>query len=122
MTALQIASLKRLSPGCKVLLLDRNGGGAAKAVAKALAARGFGRVFVIKGGYGGWVASKLRTKSAAVAYSRVEVIPGTFIGTGSTRPAAAAAKALPAARNGKPITVAGGTPRRALPSQSSASN
>jgi hypothetical protein len=120
-TALQIASLKRLSPGSKVLLLDRNGGGAAKAVAKALAARGFGRVFVIKGGYNGWVASKLRTKTAAVAYSRVEVIPGSFIGTGSTRPAPAA-KALPAARNGRPVTVAGGAPRRALPSSSSASN
>ena len=51
MTALQIAALKRLGKGNKVLLLDRNGGGAAKAVARALADRGFGRVFVIKGGF-----------------------------------------------------------------------
>ena len=55
-TALQVAALKRLSPGSKVLLMDRNGGGPARAVAKELAARGFGRVFVIKGGFNGWVS------------------------------------------------------------------
>ena len=49
-TALQIAALKRLGKGNKILLLDRSGG-AAKAVARALAERGFGRVFVIKGGF-----------------------------------------------------------------------
>ena len=53
-TALQIAALKRLSRGNRLLLLDRNGGGAAKAVARALAERGFGRVYVIKGGFQGW--------------------------------------------------------------------
>lgn len=50
-TALQIAALKRLGKGNKILLLDRSGGGAAKAVARALSERGFGRVFVIKGGF-----------------------------------------------------------------------
>ena len=50
-TALQIAALKRLGKGNKILLLDRSGGGAAKAVARALSERGFGRVFVIRGGF-----------------------------------------------------------------------
>ncbi|KAI3428061.1 hypothetical protein D9Q98_006445 [Chlorella vulgaris] len=114
-TALQIASLKRLGPGNKVLLLDRNGGNA-KNVAKALAARGFGKVYVIKGGYSAWVASKLRTKTANIAYSRVEVVPGTFVGTGSTR----STKQLPPpARNNRPVTVSSGPPRRALPSGTS---
>lgn len=53
-TALQIAALRRLGRGDRILLLDRSGGGPAKAVARALAERGFGRVFVIKGGFQGW--------------------------------------------------------------------
>jgi rhodanese-related sulfurtransferase len=48
-TALQIAALKRIGRGSKVLLLDRFGG-ASKAVAKELSRRGFGRVFVVSGG------------------------------------------------------------------------
>ena len=51
MTALQIAALKRLRPSMSLFMLDRTGGGSAKAVAKALAERGFGRVYVIKGGF-----------------------------------------------------------------------
>lgn len=50
-TALQIAALKRLSGSSTIFLLDRTGSGTAKAVAKALAGRGFGRVFLIKGGF-----------------------------------------------------------------------
>ena len=113
-TALQVAALKRLGPGSTVLLLDRSGSGTARAVAKALAARGFGRVFVIKGGFNGWVASKLRVKSSGVAFSRVEVVP-TLFGTGSTRPVT---KAMPASArgNGRPVSVSGIAPRRALPS------
>ena len=53
-TALQIAALKRLRKGMSLFILDRSGGGSAKAVAKALAERGFGRVYVIKGGFAGW--------------------------------------------------------------------
>ncbi|KAI8472055.1 MAG: hypothetical protein J3K34DRAFT_415554 [Monoraphidium minutum] len=66
-TALQIASLKRLGRGTKVMLLDRNGS-TAKAVAKELAKRGFGRAFVIDGGFdgrNGWVSSKLLVKPVA---------------------------------------------------------
>ena len=46
-----IAALKRLSGSSTIFLLDRTGSGTAKAVAKALAGRGFGRVFLIKGGF-----------------------------------------------------------------------
>jgi len=48
-TALQIAALKRLGRGSKVVLLDRFGN-VSKSVAKELARRGFGRVYVVAGG------------------------------------------------------------------------
>lgn len=47
-TALQIGALKRIGRGTKVLLLDRYGS-QAKAVAKDLSRRGFGRVYVVAG-------------------------------------------------------------------------
>jgi rhodanese-related sulfurtransferase len=47
-TALQIAALKRIGRGSKVILLDRFGN-VSKAVAKELSRRGFGRVFVVSG-------------------------------------------------------------------------
>lgn len=63
----QISFLKRLNNGSKIILLDRYGG-ASKAVAKELAKRGYGRVFVVAGGFdgrNGWVASKLLVKPVA---------------------------------------------------------
>jgi rhodanese-related sulfurtransferase len=47
-TALQIAALKKIGRGSKILLLDRFGN-QSKAVAKELSRRGFGRVFVVAG-------------------------------------------------------------------------
>lgn len=44
-TALTIASLKRVSKGSRVILLDKNGG-SAKGVAKELSRCGFGKVCV----------------------------------------------------------------------------
>ncbi|KAI7844128.1 hypothetical protein COHA_002266 [Chlorella ohadii] len=133
-TALQIAALKRLGKGNKILLLDRSGGGAAKAVARALSERGFGRVFVIKGGFQGWQSSKLRTKAASIV-SRVEVLPpGTFgtggsRGTGSSRSPSPAPRQLPSGSrstqgsSGRTLAASATTvsSRRALPSPSSAS-
>lgn len=114
-TALQIAALKRLGRTNTVYILDRSGSGTAKAVAKALAARGFGRVYVITGGFNGWVASKLRTKTAAIAFSRVEILaPGTF-GTGSTRTSSNGSGKI---GTGKAVTTSS---RRALPSTTSGS-
>ena len=65
-TVLQIAALKKVSKGTRVLLLDRNGG-AAKAIARELSRRGFRRVFVIQGGFSGWTSSKLQTKLSSSA-------------------------------------------------------
>ncbi|KAF5832972.1 calcium sensing receptor [Dunaliella salina] len=82
-TALQIAALKKVSKGTKVLLLDKNGS-AAKDVAKELARKGFGNVFVINGGFdgrNGWIQSKLQIKPAA------SLLTSSFrrSGSGSTR-------------------------------------
>ncbi|KAL4447383.1 hypothetical protein ABPG77_007416 [Micractinium sp. CCAP 211/92] len=113
-TALQIAALKRLTSGSTILLMDRSGSGTAKAVAKALAARGFGRVYIIKGGFQGWVASKLRVKAASVV-SRVEVLPPGTFGTGSTRGAGVRSPS-PRPTNGKVLAPTTVSSRRALPS------
>ena len=58
-TALQIAALKRLRKGMSLFILDRTGGGSAKAGAKALAERGCGRVYVITGGFQGWQVGRV---------------------------------------------------------------
>jgi hypothetical protein len=42
-TALQIAALKRVSGGSRIVLMDKNGG-QAQTIAKELARRGFGKV------------------------------------------------------------------------------
>ncbi len=60
-TAMQIAALKRLNKGTTLYILDRNGSGA-KAVAKELAKRGFGKAFVVAGGFQAWTSAKLATK------------------------------------------------------------
>ena len=54
-----MASLKGVKRGTKVLVLDNNGRGDATKVAKALGAQGFGKVFVVEGGYNGWVNAGL---------------------------------------------------------------
>lgn len=107
-TGMQIAALKRLNKGDAIFLLDRNGG-VAKAVARELASRGFGKVYVISGGFSGWTRDRLGTKMAATV-SRVEVIlPG--VGTRSST------RQLP---SGSAQTVKQALPvqtaRRALPS------
>jgi hypothetical protein len=71
-TALQVAALRRISRGSKIILLDRNGS-SSKAVARELAKRGYGRVFVMRGGFegrDGWVSSKLLVKPAPAAGSQ----------------------------------------------------
>lgn len=100
-TALQIASLKKIGRGSKIVLLDRYGS-ASKAVAKELARRGFGRVFVVAGGFdgrGGWVQSKLLVKPTASMFSGVSSspLPASLARTLSTRTESARGRrALPA--------------------------
>lgn len=62
MTALEIQALKRVNKGTKILLMDKNGSGTSKAVAKELAKLGFGSALIIAGGFQGWTASKLQVK------------------------------------------------------------
>ena len=59
LTALKVASLKGVRRGTKVLILDNNGGSDATKVAKALAAQGFGKAFVVQGGFNGWANAGL---------------------------------------------------------------
>ncbi|KAF8068332.1 Calcium sensing receptor [Scenedesmus sp. PABB004] len=100
-TALQIASLKRVGRGNKVVLLDRFGS-TSKAVAKELSRRGFGRVFVVAGGFdgrGGWVQSKLLVKPTASMFGGVSgsPLPAALARTLSTRTESSRGrKALPA--------------------------
>jgi rhodanese-related sulfurtransferase len=66
-TALQIASLKKVGKGTTVMLLDKNGS-TSRAIAKELNRRGFRKVFVVQNGFSGWTSSKLQTKySSTVA-------------------------------------------------------
>lgn len=81
-TSLQIASLKRVSKGTKIILLDRYGP-AAQTVAKELGRKGFSKVFTVTGGFdgrNGWVQSKLQIKPAATVLSA----PATLLGRTST--------------------------------------
>lgn len=64
MTVLQIAALKKVKKGSRILLLDKNGS-VSKEIARALTARGYKRVFVIAGGFNSWAASKLQTRGSS---------------------------------------------------------
>ena len=68
-TALEISYLKRVGKSSKVLLIDKNGGGGAKQVAKELGKLGFRNVFVVTGGFGGWTSSKLQIRNPVRATS-----------------------------------------------------
>ena len=113
-TALEVASLKRVSKGTTVLLLDRAGRDA-KGVARDLAARGFNEVFVVSGGFSAWMSAKLPSRASSNV-SRVEVLPalGPFggsqrllAGSGSQKVVSGrAARALP--RGGSQKQLPGG--------------
>lgn len=63
MTIIQIAALKKVKKGSRILLMDKNGG-VAKDVAKGLNSRGYKKVFVVEGGFNGWTAAKLQTRGS----------------------------------------------------------
>lgn len=102
MTAMLIASLRKLDKGSTIHLLDKNGA-LAPIIAKELDSKGFKNCFVVKGGYNGWTRAKLQIKPS-VAVINAEVISplGTIFGTGSTS-------------NPSPKVIAGNGGRRALP-------
>lgn len=59
--ALKIASLKGVKRNKRVILLDQGGGN--KSLAKALAKQGFGKVYVVKGGFNAWRSTGLATSA-----------------------------------------------------------
>ena len=69
MTALEIQALKRINKGTTVLLLDKNGSGPSKNVAKELAKLGFGNVFIVMNGFNGWASSKLQIRQSVRDHS-----------------------------------------------------
>lgn len=79
-TALEIQALKRVNKGTKILLMDKNGSGTSKAVAKELAALGFGNAFVVAGGFQGWISSKLQVKPPGGSPMNGTGLPG-ILGT-----------------------------------------
>lgn len=107
-TALLIASLKKVDRGSSVYLLDRNGS-LAPDVAKNLDSKGFKNCYVVKGGYDGWTRAKLQIRPS-IAVTNAEVIApvlGTIFGSGSTSRTTTTPKVIAGnARNGG---------RRALP-------
>ena len=68
-TVEEVASLKRVGKGSTLLLLDGSGG-QSKAVAKALARKGFRRAFVVSGGFKG--APGRRLPAAAGSEKKIE--------------------------------------------------
>jgi len=113
LTALQVAALKRLGKGTRILLLDRNGGGGgAKAVARELRSLGFKRAYVVAGGFGGWAGSKLKTRLATtVTPTRVEVLPASLGGVFGGGGGGGGQAQLPAPRRGSQRVIAGGGKR-----------
>lgn len=75
-TALQIASLKRVNKRTQILLLDKNGS-TSKVIARELGRRGFRKTRVIQGGFSGWTSSKLQTKLSNTV-SAVEILAPVF--------------------------------------------
>lgn len=89
-TAMQIAALKKINKGTTVIMMDNNGS-MAKTVAKALASKGFGKVYVMTNGFKGWSQAKLQVKPSTSVFSPTVVqakgVTGTIMGTfGQSRP------------------------------------
>lgn len=75
LTAIKIASLNGIKKGTTVLMLDSNGGDAGK-VAAALSGQGFSKVFVVEGGFNGWVKAGLATKATNIVTGQL-FLPGS---------------------------------------------
>lgn len=100
MTAMQVAALKKVSKKTELYIMDKNGS-VSKAVARQIAAKGFGNVNVVKGGFSAWARERLPVRMAETV-GRVEVVAPSAVLFGSTKrsisdgAAATTKKALPA--------------------------
>lgn len=83
MTALQIAALKKIAKSTEIYLMDKNGS-VSGAVARQLSSKGFGKVYIIRGGFDAWQRQKLPIRMATSVSSVEVVAPGAVL-FGSTR-------------------------------------
>jgi len=83
MTALQIAALKKISKSTELYIMDKNGS-ISGSVAKQVAAKGFSKVYVVKGGFAAWQRERLPTR-LATSVSNVEVVAPGAVLFGSTK-------------------------------------
>lgn len=97
-TALQIASLRKVNRRSSILLLDKSGT-TSKAIAKELRKKGFKRVRVVQGGFSGWTSSKLKTKMSN-SVSAVEILAPVFgtVRRGADQTKTVNSRALPSGR------------------------
>lgn len=98
MTAMQVAALKKVSKKTELYIMDKNGS-VSSAVARQIAAKGFGNVNVVKGGFSAWARERLPVRMAETV-GRVEVVAPSAVLFGSTKKSidgsATTKKALPA--------------------------
>jgi rhodanese-related sulfurtransferase len=83
MTAMQVAALKKVSKKTELYIMDKNGS-VSKAVARQIAAKGFGNVNVVKGGFSAWARERLPVRMAETV-GRVEVVAPSVVLFGSTK-------------------------------------
>lgn len=65
-TAVKLASLKSIKKGKTVILLDQQGKQATR-IAKELSSKGYGKVFIVKGGFLSWMDAQIKTKASFTA-------------------------------------------------------
>ena len=95
--ALKISSLKRLSKGTNVIVMDAKGQGEAKTIAKKLSELGFSSTYIVDGGFsgrGGWTSSKLGSQNYFRGNNRIPFFQTEIVDSGGT----ARGRALPGGR------------------------
>lgn len=84
-TALKVASLKRINKGSRLVIIDSNGD-IAKVIARSLSALGFNNTWVITDGFDGgrgWIQSRLGTESLNSSFAEI-LSPSRIIPAGTT--------------------------------------
>lgn len=82
-TAIQIAALKKLpGKGSPVVIMDENGSGQAKDIAKRVSSMGYSKVYVLNGGFSAWKSASLGVQEVSRVFT--EVVTPPELGSGST--------------------------------------
>jgi len=74
-TGLQIANLKKLSKGKAVVIMDDGNSRSAKIIARRLAREGYGKAYVLGGGFGEWKRASLRTREVTKVFVETVAAP-----------------------------------------------